>query len=267
MPNPQPFRFGVVAAQTRSAGEWIAKSQRAESLGSSTLLIPDTLGPTFSPFPALAIAAAVTKSLRVGSYLLNNDYRNPALVARESATLDALSNGRFELGIGAGRPGADRDYAQLGISLDSAGRRIDRLAESLALITALFSGATVDAVGPHYTGEQISVFPKPVQLPSPPILVAGGHKRILSIAARTADIVALGVGPEETEAGLLERIAWLRTAAEERFDGLELCLNLLAVGSVLSHYARAYLKLDPERLAGRHQPLAIARLVSRKTAP
>jgi probable F420-dependent oxidoreductase len=258
MPNPRLFRFGVVAAQARSGEEWIAKARRAEAFGFSTLLMPDTLGPTYSPFPALAVAAAVTRTLRVGSFVLNNDYRNPVLVARESATLDALSGGRFELGIGAGRPGADADYAQLGMQLDAPGTRIERLAESLTLLKAALSGKTVAADGPHYTGKGITVFPKPVQEPRPPILVAGGQKRVLSLAAREADIVAFGVGPDETGDRLLERIGWMRAAAEERVDDLELSVNLLGVGSEMPFYVRTYLKLDPADLAQIGSPLAIS---------
>ena len=258
MPNPRLFRFGVVAAQARSGEEWIAKARRAESFGFSTFLMPDTLGQTFSPFPALAVAAAVTSTLRVCPFVLNNDYRNPVLVARESATLDALSGGRFELGIGAGRPGADADYAQLGMPLDSPGTRIERLAESLTLIKAALSGKTVAADGPRYTGTGIAVFPKPVQQPRPPILVAGGHKRVLSLAAREADIVAFGVGPDETDDKLLERIGWMRAAAGDRVDDLELSVNLLAVGSEMPFYVRTYLKLDPAALADIGSPLAIS---------
>ena len=100
--SKRPFRFGVVTGQSRSAEEWIAKARRAESLGFSSFLIPDTLGQTFAPFPALAMAAAATHSLHLGTYVLANDQRNPVLVARECATLDFLSGGRFELGLGAG---------------------------------------------------------------------------------------------------------------------------------------------------------------------
>lgn len=257
MTHPRRFRFGVVAAQASSGDEWLAKARRAEALGFSTLLMPDTLGPTYAPFPALAAAATATSTLRVGSFVLNNDYRNPVLAAREAATIDALSGGRFELGLGAGRPGAEADYAQLGIALDSPGARIERLAESLAIIKGLFSGETIDAPGPRYAGTGIKLFPAPVQTPRPPILVAGGHKRILSLAAREADIVAFGVGPNETEAGLRERIDWLRDAAGARADDLELSLNLLAVGAAMPGYVRHVLKLDPNDLAKNGSPLAL----------
>src|SRR5215831_6657951 len=105
----RPFRFGVVAAQARSAEEWTAKARRIESLGFSTLLMPDGLRYVPAPVPALAAAAAVTSTLRVGTYVLANDFRNPVLVAKDAATVDLVSGGRFELGIGAGRPAASED--------------------------------------------------------------------------------------------------------------------------------------------------------------
>jgi len=126
--SKRPFRFGVVTGQSGSAEEWIAKARRAESLGFSTFLVPDTLGQTFAPLPALAVVAAATLSIRLGTYVLANDHRNPVLVARESATLDFLSGGRFELGMGAGRPGVEEDNRKLGIPFDSGGVRVERLA-------------------------------------------------------------------------------------------------------------------------------------------
>src|SRR4051812_16510145 len=162
MSSHRPFRFGVVAASAGSANEWLAKARRIESLGYSTLLIPDTLGPTLSPFPALTAAAVATQSLRVGTFVLANDYRNPVLVARESAALDFLSNGRFELGIGAGRPNADADYQKLGIQFESGGARVTRLRESLSIIKKLMSGERVSSSGPIYSMVDADVFPPPV---------------------------------------------------------------------------------------------------------
>src|ERR1044071_1820829 len=148
--SKRPFRFGVVTGQARSAEEWIAKARRAESLGFSSFLIPDTLGQTFAPLPALAIAAAATHSIHLGTYVLANDHRNPVLLARECATLDFLSGGRFELGLGAGRPGIEGDYRKLGIPLESGGVRVERLAEALGIMKRLFAGETVDHEGKHY---------------------------------------------------------------------------------------------------------------------
>ena len=129
----KPFRFGVVAAQARTAAEFKDTATRVEAAGYSSLLLPDTGGPILSPFAALATAAAVTSTLHVGNWVLANDLRNPVLVAREAATLAFLSEGRLELGFGAGR--GDLDYASLGLGrVDSGGVRLSRLAESLQIV-------------------------------------------------------------------------------------------------------------------------------------
>lgn len=239
-----PFRFGVVAAQARSGDEWIASARRAEAWGYATWLIPDTLGPTLAPMPALAVMAAATQSIRLGTFVLANDFRNPVHVARESATLDLLSSGRFELGLGAGRPGAVDDYRALGISADSGGVRVERLAESLGVIKALLSGQRVSAPGPYYAIADAQAFPQTFQQPRPPILVAGSGKRLLALAAREADIVALGARPDETAAAVAEKVAWLREAAGNRFAQLELNINLIAVGDPSHQPSRARYGLD-----------------------
>src|SRR5207302_4705390 len=147
----------------------------------------------WAPLPGLAAAAASTRSLRLGTYVIANDFRNPVLLAKEAATLDVISGGRFELGLGAGRPQADEDNRMLGLPFDSGGVRVDRLAESLALIKALLAGGEATATGPHYAAEGAQVAPGAVQQPRPPILLAGWGRRLLSVAAREADIVALGM--------------------------------------------------------------------------
>src|SRR3954449_7150564 len=134
MTTPRPFRFGVVAAHARSAADWVAKARRIEQLGYSTLLVPDGLRYTFSPFVALASAAAATTTLRLGTYVLANDFRHPTMVAKEAATLDVLSGARFDLGIGAGRPAADADNRALGQGFDSGATRLARLAESISIV-------------------------------------------------------------------------------------------------------------------------------------
>src|SRR5437773_2881695 len=103
----RPFRFGVVAAVARSAVEWLARVRRVEALGYATLVIPDNMRHTLAPIPALAVAAAATTTLRLGTYVLANDLRHPVQLAKEVATLDRLSSGRLELGIGAGRPDSE----------------------------------------------------------------------------------------------------------------------------------------------------------------
>jgi probable F420-dependent oxidoreductase len=230
MAAERPFRFGVVAGQAGSGQAWIDKARRVEALGYGTLLIPDTLTRTLAPLPALGVAAGATTTLRLGPFVLANDFRNPVLLAREAATLDFLSGGRFELGLGAGRPGAEGDNRKLGIPFDSGGGRVARLAESIRILKALLAGETVDAPGPHYAARGADVWPPPVQRPRPPIMVAGSGPRLLALAAREADIVAIGSGPQEGEAGVRERIETVRRAAPERFDQLELSMNLVAVG-------------------------------------
>jgi probable F420-dependent oxidoreductase len=230
MAADRAFRFGVVAGQAGSGQEWIDKARRVEALGYSTLLTPDTLTQTLAPIPALGVAAGATTSLRLAPFVLANDFRNPVLLAREAATLDFLSGGRFELGLGAGRPGAEGDNRKLGIPFESGGGRVGRLAESIRILKALLAGETVDAPGPHYAARGADVWPLPVQRPRPPVMVAGAGPRLLALAAREADIVAIGSAPQEGEAGVRERIETVRRAAPERFDQLELSMNLLAVG-------------------------------------
>lgn len=230
MTATRPFRFGVVAAQAASGDQWTSLARRAEALGFSTFLIPDTLGPTLAPIPALTAAAIATQKIRVGSYVFANDLRNPVLLARECATLDFLSGGRFELGLGAGRPGAESDNRKLGIPFETGGVRVTRLAEAIGIVKRLLRGETVDFQGHQYAVAGADVFPRPAQQPHPPIMVAASGPRLLAVAAREADIVALGVGPNQPEAAFREKADILREAAGVRFDQLELNANLAAVG-------------------------------------
>lgn len=231
---PRPFRFGVVAGGARSGEEWVAKARRVEELGYSTLMVPDALPYTLAPFPALAFAAAATTTLRVGTYVLANDLRNPTLVAKDAATLDFLSGGRLELGVGAGRPGAETDNRMLGIPFESGGVRLARLAEALPLIKALLAGERVSAPGPHYAIADAKLTPVAVQRPHPPILIGGGGPRLLRFAGREADIV--GIAPRSLPEGGLDvsdftaeaterKVGWVREAAAERFGSIE--LNML----------------------------------------
>jgi probable F420-dependent oxidoreductase len=213
------FRFGVVAAQASSDEEWIEKARRIEELGYATLLMPDRLlGPVLSPVPALAVAAAATRSLRLGTFVLPAGWRNPVLLARECATLDFLSGGRFEPGLGAGLGGEDSRRA--GFPDEAPGARVDRLAETLSVLKGILGGEGDNA--------DLS-YPSPSQQPRPPILVAAGGKRSLALAAREAEIVTLGVRPDRSEEVLAERIEWLHSEAAEQFPRLELNINLLAV--------------------------------------
>ena len=143
----RPFRFGVVAAAARSADEWVARARRAEALGYATLVMPDNLQHTLAPLPALAMAAAATRTLRIGTYVLANDLRHPVLLAKDVATLDLLSGGRFELGLGAGRPDAAAENRMLGLPFDSGAVRVARLAESIGIVKALLAGQRVSTSG------------------------------------------------------------------------------------------------------------------------
>jgi probable F420-dependent oxidoreductase len=248
MSSRHPFRFGVVAAQAQSAEHWISMGRRAEELGFSTFLIPDTLGPTLSPIPALTAVAVSTSTIRVGSYVFANDVRNPVLLARECATLDLLSGGRFELGLGAGRPGIDGDYRKLGIAHESGGVRLERLAEALGLMKRLFAGQSIDHQGRHYQVAGADIFPASVQQPHPPIVVAATGPRLLALAAREADIVALGVQPNQGEDVFREKIDILRQAAGPRFEQIELNANLAAVGDQVHPWMMRQYGLDLAQL-------------------
>jgi probable F420-dependent oxidoreductase len=246
---PRPFRFGVVAAAAQSGQEWASKARRVESLGYTTLVVPDGLNYTLAPLPALAAAAGATRSLRIGTYVLVNDFRHPVLLAKEAATLDLLSGGRFELGIGAGRPDAEAEGRMMGRAFDSGGVRVARLAESLAILKGLLAGQRVTFEGTHYSVAEAGISPLPVQKPRPPILVAGSGRQLLSLAAREADIVALGVPPDASEATVAEKINVLREAAGDRFGQIEVNVSLVAVGQQVPRYVAGQLGLTAEALA------------------
>lgn len=242
------FRFGVVVAQARSGRDWAEKARRIEDLGFATLVVPDGLQHTLSPFPALAAAAAATRTLRVGTYVLANDYRHPVMLAKEAATLDAVADGRFELGIGAGRPAAAADLAMLGEHFESGAIRVARLSEALGIVKPLLRGETVTNNGQHYTVEKAAISPLPIQQPLP-LLIAAAQKQLLTLAAREADVIALGVSPAATDAEVLERIGWIREAAGGRFDGIEINVNLMAVAGQVPRYLQMTMGEAARRLA------------------
>jgi probable F420-dependent oxidoreductase len=246
-----PFRFGVVAAVARSADDWLARVRRIEALGYATLVIPDNLRHTLAPIPALSVAAAVTTTLRLGTYVLANDLRHPVALAKEVATLDLLSGGRLELGIGAGRPDSEAENRMLGLPFDSGAVRVARLAESIQLLKTLFSGQTPSSDGPYYQSGAAEISPLPVQQPHPPLLVAGAGRQMLRLAAREADIIGFGLPPDATEAVVAERVGWVREAAGERFPTIEFNLNLMAVGDQVPRQLAARLGLTARDLAER----------------
>ena len=233
MTHPRPFRFGVMAAKARSASEWTETAKKAEDLGYSTLLMPDHFGDQLSPVAALSTAAAVTETLRVGTLVFANDFRHPAVLAKDTATLDLLSDGRLEVGMGAGW--MTDDYSSTGIPHDRPGVRIDRMIEAIEVLRGLWGDEAFTFAGEHYTITEMNGLPKPVQPGGPPIIVGGGGKRVLSTAARLADIVGVNpnvgegkVGPEaiaSMSAGATEeKLGWVRAAAGDRFDDIEISI-------------------------------------------
>ncbi len=210
-------------------------ARRAEDIGVSVLTVADHLDDQLSPIAALMAAADATTDLRVGSLVFANDYRHPALLAKEAATIDRLSGGRLEFGIGAGW--MTTDYEAAGIPLDRPGGRIARLEEAIGIITALWSGEPVHHEGPSYRIDGLVGAPLPAQRPRPPIVIGGGGRRVLEVAARHADVVhlnptlAAGVidhraGPSSTADATEQKLAWIREAAGERYDELELGVRI-----------------------------------------
>jgi probable F420-dependent oxidoreductase len=227
----KPFRFGVSLRAGESRTEWGAKARKLEDLGYSTLLVPDHLAEIMSPLAPLVSAADATTTLRVGTCVLNNDFRHPVLLAREAATIDLLTDGRLELGLGAGH--MQSEYTSAGLPFDPAPVRFARLGESVRIITSLLRGRTTSFEGRYYQVTEHTIFPLPAQKPRPPLMIGGNGKHLLALAAQQADIVGLtglafpkgatevdvsGCKPSRVD----ERIAWVRQQAGARIDQIEL---------------------------------------------
>jgi probable F420-dependent oxidoreductase len=241
MAHARTFRFGIQLSEAESHGDWVALAKQAEDLGYSTLMMPDHFGPQLAPFPALTAAAVATTDLRVGALVMCNDYRHPVVHAKEVATLDILSSGRLEWGIGAGW--MTTDYEQSGIAHDPAGVRISRMEEAITVMKQLFADGTANFDGEHYDITGLHGLPKPLQKPHPPLLIGGGGKRVLTIAGREADIVGIApaattgkADPEAARDAAAERtdqkIEWVKAAAGDRFDDLE--LNALVFATIVT---------------------------------
>ena len=237
MPSARPFRFTVQAGGGATTGKtaWAELARRIEALGYWALTVPDHLDDQYATTPALMAAADATTTLRIGSLTYGNDYHHPVVLAKEAATLDVLSGGRFDFGLGAGW--MEADYAQAGLVLDRPGVRIARLAEALDVVTGLWAEGPCTVEGEHYQVRGLEGWPKPVQAPRPPILIGGGGRKILTLAARRADIVGLNIalhagridasaGPSATHEATLEKIGWIREAAGGRFAEIELQIRV-----------------------------------------
>ena len=227
----KPFRFSLTATGVNDPAQFTELCRRAEGLGYSTISMADHLDDQLAPMLALTAAAQATTTLRVLSLVLANDYRHPAILAKEITTLDQLSGGRLEFGIGAGWMVSD--YEQAGLPYDRPGVRIGRLAEAVEILRAALTGAPVDFDGTYYRISGLVNTPPPVQAGGPPLMLAGGAQKMLTFAGREADIVGVNaaltagviderVGPTATAAATDEKIGWIRDGAGPRFDDLEL---------------------------------------------
>jgi probable F420-dependent oxidoreductase len=220
-----PFRFTLQGSRCRTVAEFTELARKAEDLGYQAVTIADHFDGQVGPLVALAAAAQVTTTLELGTLVLANDYRHPVVAAKEIASLDELSGGRVIFGLGAGW--ALDDYEHAGLTLDRPGVRIDRLTEALDVYDALFAGEPVSFHGTHYRVDGIVGAPRPVRQPRPTLLIGGGGKRMLQLAASRADIVAVNVnlsggridasvGPDATAERTDQKVAWIREAAASR---------------------------------------------------
>lgn len=234
----RPFRFGVQVSHASSAQEWAELARRSENAGYDVLTMPDHFTNQLAPVPALMAAADATTTLRIGALVFDNDYKHPVVLAKELATMDLLSDGRTEIGLGAGWMLSD--YEQAGMIYDSPKVRIDRFIEGLAVIRGALGPDTFSYSGDHYTITNYNGLPKPVQQPLPPILIGGGGPRVLGFAAREADIVGINgtltagvVGPEAistmTAASVDEKVALVAKAGAHRLSEIELNIRTFFV--------------------------------------
>ena len=231
----KPFRFAVQASNTLSAKEWKNLARKVESLGYSTLFIPDHFGDQLSPLVGLTVAAESTSKLKVGSLVFDNDYRHPLVLAREIATLDNLCDGRVEFGIGAGW--MTSDYSESGIPLESPKIRVDKLSEAVDIFLELFETGKSSFKGKYYNLTDAQCFPVVSTKPHPKLLIGGGSPKVLQLAATKADIVGINaslkagaigaemmkeISPEKFD----QRYRWVKDFAKDRINEIEVqCLT------------------------------------------
>lgn len=238
-----PFRFAVQAYRSETRSEWLDLARKVEDLGYSTLFVADHyLGPgpmieetghrvqTLSAIPAMAAAAVATKTLRIGSRMMCVGYHIPSVLVKDMASIDVLSEGRLEIGLGAGW--LEREYQALGIPFPPARERIDLLREQAELMRAAYSGLPLDYRGDQVQSYGYTAVPTPIQRPSPPLLIGGGAPRVLRLAGELADIVSINfnnasgkIGATSIASSTAEetdrKIAWAREGAGERAPEIE----------------------------------------------
>jgi probable F420-dependent oxidoreductase len=258
----RPFRFFADAAVSVVDGRELAeRARRAEAMGYSGLIMPDHLVEQLAPLPTLTTVAAATERLRLLPFVLNNDLRHPAVVAQDLATIDVLSGGRLEVGLGGGWNAPE--FRAIGIPFDPVGTRVARLAEAVAVLKGCFADGPFSFAGEHYTVSDHDGQPKPAQRPAPPLFIGGGGRRTLTLAAREADTVGLaprltwpggeprGDPRSITAAATEEKIGWVREAAGERFERLELNVYPSMSAIVVTDHARAEAAKVVDRLRDR----------------
>jgi probable F420-dependent oxidoreductase len=242
------FRFGAGSAPVDSQDKFAASCRHVESLGYDLLTFPDHVESELGPIAAVTAAALATTRIRIGTKVLANDFRHPAILARELATIDILSGGRLDIGIGAG--GRKSDFDRTGLPYDTNGIRISRLMESVAIIKGLLANETFSYEGKFYRVEGAIGQPRPVQKPHPPFVIGGGRQRILSFAAREADIVSFNMDLSQGGRGPIasasmsddktqEKLNWVREAAGARMDQLELQIQLYGLAIAQDRSAAA----------------------------
>jgi len=256
----KPFRFLAAAGEVSAGNALAEKGRRAEALGYDVLVFSDHLINQMAPIPAMAVIAAATERLRIGTFVFNNDLRHPAVLAQDLASLDQLSGGRLEIGIGAGwnRP----EYEETGIPFDSGGIRVKRLEEAIQVLKGIFGPGPFSFKGEHYTITEMDGLPKPIQKPHPPILVGGGGRRLLSLAGREANIVGFAprLMPGTSKADIrsclveatLEKVAWVKEAAGQRFQDIELNTYPALGRVIVTDDPKAPLKELAQRLQDRY---------------
>jgi probable F420-dependent oxidoreductase len=237
-PGRRPFRFGLIASDGTAAG-LIETAKSAEEQGFSSIALNDHFSSAVAPLLGLQAMAAATSNIRIATAVLNQDLRHPAVLAKEVATLDVLSGGRVELGLGAGWVRAD--YDRSGIPFDSATERIERLEENVGILKGLFAADRCDFAGRHFAVTGLDGTPKPVQPGGPPIMIGGGGRKLLTMAARCADIIQVLGASFGTSGAVVDdlssfrvdaferRLEWIAAAAGDRFSDIELSLMLVFV--------------------------------------
>ena len=257
MSDQRPFRFGVQLSQPLPGLSWADSARQVEAWGYSTLFVPDHFGDQLAPIVALAVAAEATTELNVGCLVFDNDYRHPVVLAKEMATLDFLSGGRTEFGLGSGW--MLTDYEQSGIAHDKPGIRVDRFAEAISIIKGLWGDGAVDHVGEHYTITGLDGLPKPHRPGGPKVLIGGGGKRMLGLAAEHADIVGINptiasgaIGPELISEAVADafdqKLNTLKSAAGDRMSEIE--LNVLCFFVSVTDDASATFELISSMFGG-----------------